>query len=735
MKKVLLIILVCALYSPLQSQIWEQINSPYDYANVNTLMSFNGELYAGVYNRDIKKYANLKYENNEWFKEPNDTIYSLLGKPHSYSQFKNKIIVSTNFSLYISNDGGVKWELISNPIEGSGQLFDVDISDNGIFGISIGYGYPLVKYTEDDDKWEDVMDVRKDTTLPILVDLIESNSTRIFALQKNRKHPHTSMEKLLGGLYISSDKGSSWTKTLVDSALFNLYVKNNLIIVSTIYGNVLRSEDNGETWEITDNIGSAIKSILEDGERLLANTRTGEIIESRDDGRTWKLIANIVTGSQIYKKDGKYFFIGFAHKLYKADSTFTTVNKVKIKDFYSPVYNIYSQNDTLLITGAFKRGVQFSADNGQSWETYFQELDDNSFSVDELIRNDNTYICNAPGIHTESYYYSSDYGKTWGFYESYPYNGQIKDILILDDKIIISGKDGVTLSLDGGKTQVKMDTSVIKSDYGVGKIVKTQNGDLLAFTYYNGVYKSEDKAESWTKLVDSLPVDEEYISITDFFEFNDNYYAFNFMPASLLKSTDKGSSWHKMNIPLFEKFLYSFILMIDENTFITSSYAGQENGLRLTTDQGNTWSKIDNELTPLSDDILAYPILGKVGDEIYIKIGFKTVGVNIEQIYRTTLDKLGIKTSVETNPNSLSISPAYPQPARSEVTIDFDNKKYSLDKSSVTIFDMTGRKLENQAIDINNNSIQWDCSTAQPGIYLINIKHGTEENAVKVLVE
>lgn len=78
---------------------------------------------------------------------------------------------------------------------------------------------------------------------------------------------------------------------------------------------------------------------------------------------------------------------------------------------------------------------------------------------------------------------------------------------------------------------------------------------------------------------------------------------------------------------------------------------------------------------------------------------------------------------------------AYPQPANMSVTIEFDSQKYSLDKKDIAIYNIEGREIKNQDVKINNNSIIWDCSSALPGIYLINIKHGTEEKAVKVVVE
>jgi hypothetical protein len=59
----------------------------------------------------------------------------------------------------------------------------------------------------------------------------------------------------------------------------------------------------------------------------------------------------------------------------------------------------------------------------------------------------------------------------------------------------------------------------------------------------------------------------------------------------------------------------------------------------------------------------------------------------------------------------------------------------------ISIYDITGKKivavgkLSLVKQESHYGNIIWDCSSAQPGIYLINIKHGTEEKTVKVVVE
>ena len=65
-----------------------------------------------------------------------------------------------------------------------------------------------------------------------------------------------------------------------------------------------------------------------------------------------------------------------------------------------------------------------------------------------------------------------------------------------------------------------------------------------------------------------------------------------------------------------------------------------------------------------------------------------------------------------------------------------DELKDELTPKDVTIYNIIGIELDNQKIEIENNkTILWDCSGEEPGIYLINIKHGTEERSVKVVVE
>ncbi len=724
MKKLILIILVCVLSSPLQSQIWEQISTPYDYMYVSLIASMNDDVYISRFDPISEKRHNYKYDYNEWVRAEDDTIYDYFGTSYMIEQYADKIVISCNLGIFLSTDSGENWtKTVFNQSLGV-KVKDIEIMNDEYYVTSILMSQ-LFKLNKETFEWEIVNDIRNDETLEMFVETVESNSTHLFATQLIRVSPRVSNDTLEGGLYLSIDKGETWEKTLIDTSVYTLYATDDLLIVSTAFGNVMRSEDNGKTWDLIT-LGASISDYFNDGDRLLACSNPLGIIESRDNGKTWQVLNEKLSISKIYRKEDKYFFMGVGNIVFESDSMFKEIKHTNLVYPNSLVRRIYNHNDTLLSVGSFKRGVQYSTDLGESWETYFPYLEDEQIEINSFHERDNQIYLRAP----YSLYASTDYGKTFEHYQMF---GEYLDLLILEDKILLYGNRGHVISRDYGKTFSMMDTTVLKNDFKIFKMVQTANGDLLAFSQFDGVFKSTDNADTWTKLVESLPTGNSYAAVYNFYEFSGNYYAFNSYPALLFKSTDKGKSWDIIDIELFNEIEYFSVEMIDENNILISCYGEGLNGLRFTSDQGKTWAEVESNLPSLSKDIYSYRLVGMFEDYILLDIGFQSRLVGQAEFYRTTTEKLSQITSVEYEQNTLVTSPPYPQPARSAVTIEFGN--YILSKQELTIYNIEGIEIKNQEITINNNSITWDCSAVQPGIYLINIKHGSEEKAVKVVVE
>lgn len=184
----------------------------------------------------------------------------------------------------------------------------------------------------------------------------------------------------------------------------------------------------------------------------------------------------------------------------------------------------------------------------------------------------------------------------------------------------------------------------------------------------------------------------------------------------IYKTTDGGINWELIYQDDEEKYVLREFKRANDTTLFATS--GLSNFYR-STDNGYSWSKI---ISDLKENTRGYEII----DENTLLVAYN----------KNSIAKLNINryiSSVDDTKVELFISPPYPQPARSAVTIEFGN--YMLSKQDITIYNIEGREIKNQEITINYNTLIWDCSSAQPGIYLINIKHSSEEKAVKVVVE
>ncbi|PKL77974.1 MAG: hypothetical protein CVV25_13060 [Ignavibacteriae bacterium HGW-Ignavibacteriae-4] len=186
----------------------------------------------------------------------------------------------------------------------------------------------------------------------------------------------------------------------------------------------------------------------------------------------------------------------------------------------------------------------------------------------------------------------------------------------------------------------------------------------------------------------------------------------------LYSTSDGGKTWQKIYEDDEYKFVFKSFRRANDSTLF--AFSGLSDIFR-STDNGFNWSRIESEN------------IGRISDFQIIDGRTLLVAYNENTIAKVTINE-NVTGIVESN-NNLEVSPPYPQPARTDVTIALDKSNFIIYEKDIIIYDFLGRKLENQFIEINDTSIRWDCSTAQPGIYLINIKHGTEEKAVKVVVE
>jgi hypothetical protein len=90
------------------------------------------------------------------------------------------------------------------------------------------------------------------------------------------------------GSYSSSDGGSGWRPLSDDAGLLAWTGSGGLFLVG-FNGSVVRSADDGRTWEPTGETGGQPAAFDSAGDELYVALHDGTIKRSRDGGRTWRL--------------------------------------------------------------------------------------------------------------------------------------------------------------------------------------------------------------------------------------------------------------------------------------------------------------------------------------------------------------------------------------------------------------------------------------------------------------
>lgn len=242
------------------------------------------------------------------------------GAGYGIFEFNNKLFACTFDGMYISTDSAVSWK--------SAGLSNKEIFRTATFGSTIfaSVDDTLFSTTDEGTSWK----VQK-TFGGIRIQDILVDGSSIYV-------PVFGADSTVGGLYNSTDNGSTWTKLTTSSTLSyirSLCRAGNYLIAATRSNGIYRTSDNGVSWEkLTNNLtedptiwcAKSINDTIYVGGDL-------SFLYSTDMGSTWTIPQNTDLDST------NYFSI----------YTFAKLGK-----------RIYASVDV-------QNGIWFSEDNGNNW--------------------------------------------------------------------------------------------------------------------------------------------------------------------------------------------------------------------------------------------------------------------------------------------------------------------------------------------------------------------------------
>lgn len=696
------------------SNIWTKADGPYTYQGTFILFSFNDNLYSYASGGD--GIYSLNDKNLEWQKL--DTGFFVdKGTISHYDQKDNVIMTSTIEGVYWSYDYGETWKFSDKRWKGNSLGFpSVTIDDQTIYVQS--YNNSLYKLEKDSEIFEKIYTDKTKTDSVFADVLIIKDNIFIAANLKNNN----------GELQISKDNGEIWKfSASINKEIRNIILHNDILFAFTKEDELYKSTDYGDTWTTDTSLTIRGEKVISYKDLIIASSN--QLFASSDNGDSWESISDgidFTRSKDIIVNSDELFYLTNRNLIYRLnyeERKWTLISPIREEGTQNV---IIEERDTLFSTGGFT--VNYSVDNGESWDVYSDSLYFNYTAYRNLFVEDSIFI--ALSSTQSSLRISTDNGKSWRFENIghvLPYFW-IQTILIMDNRILLSSHVyGNYISEDAGLTWNKYKNEVIEEDEFIYTSIRLSDNEIILYSE-KGLYKTFDNGLTW----EYEEAVEEIKAYSTTVREGNNLYSID-IENRIYKSTDLGRTWNDLvlnldpDINFISLKVYNgyLILLTTTNVFVSSN-------------DGKDWIEYQVELlTPEGKDL--YFNNGIVsGDYLVLTSDYG--------IWRAKLSDLGIevKSSVEADidRNYLYTYPPYPNPAKYEVKVHFYwDINLPMNVDDIRIYDITGKN-----IPINNNirlekqtnykgNIVWDCSSVLPGIYIINIKHGTEEKAVKVVVE
>lgn len=295
--------------------------------------------------------------------------------------------------IYKSEDDGLTWLKSDNGLSENTKVSDLTLIDNILF---VSTGYPINIGDRGVFKSDDLGQTWQPTGL---------NDSQLRLIRT------TSSQQLIAGsnvssIFISNNKGESWLQTgkeIENWSVFQIIENNNYLFASGESG-IWRATLPVREWkQIKKELGSLVK--LSNGNILMAEN--GVILRTEDNGDTWESIYDLKTEMIFLYEIDSSLLIACA----QGDGIYYSTNngqdwlKYNMGEFEKNRFRtaIRTFNGTLLV-GATS-GTLRSTDQGETWKNV-----DDEFYVWSFVETDNAIYA---GGYAQGVRRSTDDGLTW----------------------------------------------------------------------------------------------------------------------------------------------------------------------------------------------------------------------------------------------------------------------------------------------------------------------------------
>jgi hypothetical protein len=262
--------------------------------------------------------------------------------------------------IFLSTDNGSNWNCTGLP--STDNVTSFAISAENLFAGTKGDG--IFISTNNGVSWTNTGNLLNDQgfTFITYVSSICVSGTNLLAGTDNYN----------GGVYLSTDKGATWSNIWSGSPVHTLTISGSSIFAGTDAG-VYRSTNNGVSWgKVSTGLpaNSSVNAFAINGTNIFAGTNVSGVFLSTNNGTNWNAVNTSMTDINIYALaiSGNNLFAGTGGGGVNI-STDNGTNWVAADSGLPANSSIYSLtvNGTSIFVGTSGHGVYQSTNNGISW--------------------------------------------------------------------------------------------------------------------------------------------------------------------------------------------------------------------------------------------------------------------------------------------------------------------------------------------------------------------------------
>lgn len=410
---------------------------------------------------------------------------------------------------------------------------------------------------------------------------------------------------LYDDLFRSHDNGNTWEKTIIDTStfLYSFYTDNVLtndsLVIVTKYAKAYKSKDLGVTFtEIPPSIPDStnyIIDIIQLGNRLFTLSSplsTGNNIHYTDDmGQNWHIPSASIPkyGSwEGFRIFGKNIYAFGYPKIYVSSDSGNIWKDITPNDITkgTTFNDIYISGDTVLLATASK-GTYLSIDSGITFKKSYIGLPFQDIVSRKFL---NTYDKGLILATTSGIFNTRNFGLSWNDFNNNIATSNIYNISECNNRIFVGTEiQGVFSSIDNGYSWQRKSNGLDSFNQypRIFDIISVGSRVILGTDYYK-VYYSDNNGNTWIHSTKGLNTNE----IFHFKYVQGKLYACT--GVGIFYSTDLAITWEKItNGPT----CMIIALFIDDSIIIAENHCSKpppydKTEIQRSVDYGKSFSKV-----------------------------------------------------------------------------------------------------------------------------------------------